>query len=114
MKNTRISYLYRDAGNYKQHNEVVVPGTFTHEQIESVIDCLYEGEYFIPSQIGFPEERFEKITEEDHCWFELSRYGFDETDAEANLNMTPDEVVVAFIAAKGAWDDNKKFGGESE
>lgn len=54
MKNTRISYLYRDASNYKQHNEVVVPGTFTQEQIEAIIGCLDAGEYFIPVQVGFP------------------------------------------------------------
>lgn len=56
--------------------------------------------------------RFEKITEDDHCWFELSRYGFEETDAEANIDMTPDEVVARFLEAKGNWDDSKEFGGE--
>lgn len=43
--NTRISYLYRDAGNYKKHNEVVVPGTFTPEQIETITGCLDAGGY---------------------------------------------------------------------
>lgn len=112
MKNTRISYLYRDASNYKQHNEVVVPGIFTPEQIEAIIGCLDAGEYFIPVQVGFPEERFEDITEDDHCWFELSRYGFEETDAEASIDMAPDEVVAKFLEAKGNWDDSKEFGGE--
>ncbi len=114
MKNTRISYLYRDACNYKQHNEVVVPGTFTQEQIESIIASLNEGEYFIPVQVGLPEERFERITEDDHCWFELSRDGFEETNAEASVDMTPDEVVAKFLEAKGNWDDSKEFGGELE
>lgn len=113
-KNTRISYLYRDASNYKQHNEVVVSGTFTPEQIEAIIGCLDAGEYFIPVQVGFPEERFEKITEDDHCWFELSRDGFEETDAEANIDMAPSEVVAKFLEAKGNWDDSKEFGGELE
>lgn len=114
MKNTRIYYLYRDASNYKQHNEVVVPGTFTPEQIEAIIGCLDAGEYFIPVQVGLPEERFGNITEDDHCWFELSRDGFEETNAEANLDMTPDEVVAEFLEAKGNWDDSKEFGGELE
>ncbi len=110
MENTRISYLYRDAGNYKQHNEVIVPGTFTPEQIEAIIGCLDAGEYFIPFQIGFPEERFGSITEDDHCWFELCGVGFEATDAEANIDMTPDEVVAKFLEAKGNWDDSKEFG----
>ena len=114
VKNTRISYLYRDACNCKQHNEVVVPGTFTQEQIESIIASLNEGEYFIPVQVGLPEERFERITEDDHCWFELSRDGFEETDAEANIDMAPGEVVAKFLEAKGNWDDSKEFGGDSE
>lgn len=41
--NTRISYLYRDASNYKKHNEVVVPGTFTPEQIKAITGCLDAG-----------------------------------------------------------------------
>lgn len=110
MENTRISYLYRDAGNYKQHNEVIVPGTFTPEQIEAIIGCLDAGEYFIPFQIGFPEERCGSITEDDHCWFELCEVGFEATDAEANIDMTPDEVVAKFLKAKGNWDDSKEFG----
>ncbi len=114
MKNTRISYLYRDASNYKQHNEVIVPGTFTPEQIETIIGCLDAGEYFIPVQIGFPEVRFDDITEDDHCWFELCRDGFEETDVEANIDMSPDEVVEKFLEANGNWDDTREFGGELE
>ena len=34
-KNTRINYLYRDASNYKKYNEVIIPGTFTEEQIHT-------------------------------------------------------------------------------
>lgn len=114
MKNTRISYLYKDASNYKKHNEAVLPGTFTSERIEAIIGCLDAGEYFVPVQVGLPEERFERITEDDHCWFELIRNGFEETDAEANIYMVPGEVVAKFLEAKGNWDDSKEFGGELE
>lgn len=109
--NTRISYLYRDASNYKQYNEAVVSGTFTKEQIETIIGCLDMSEYFIPKQVGFPEKRFDEIDEDDHCWFELSRYGFEMTEAEPNIEMSPDEVVAKFLKAKGKWDDSEIFGG---
>ena len=64
--NTKINYLYRDGCNYKQHNEEIIAGTFTTEQMNTIIDCLDCGEYFIPSQVGFSEIRFG----DDTCWFE--------------------------------------------
>lgn len=33
--NTKICYLYRDAGNYKVHNECVIQGELSKEQIQS-------------------------------------------------------------------------------
>ena len=115
--NTKISYLYRDASNYKQHNEVVVFGTFTEFQIDTIMDCLEGGEYFIPKQVGLPEERFSKWTEDDHCWFELKRDGFEVIDMEPNVNMTSEEMVGRFMEAKGNWKENehdKEYAGRFE
>ena len=105
-RNTKISYLYRDGCNYKQHNEVTVRGHFTKKQIDAILDCLDAGEYFIPSQVGFPEIRFGSITEDDHCWFELDKYCFEETYADADIDMSPGEVVAKFMEAKDNWDDS--------
>lgn len=109
--NTRISYLYRDASNYKKYNEVVVEGVFTEDQIRTIISCLNDGEYFIPRQIGFPEVRFGKITEDDHCWFELCEEDFEEVELGSTINLLPDEIVRRFESAKGRWDDTKPLGG---
>lgn len=107
--NTKISYLYRDADNYKNLNQVVIPGLVSSDQISTIMDCLNEGEYFIPEQVGLPEDRgFEESTEADHCWFELCRNGFEPTDASPNWNMTPDKLVEMFMEAKGNWNDNKE------
>lgn len=114
MKNTRISYLYRDACNYKQHNEVIVPGTFSKEQIDEIIGCLDSGEYFIPKQIGFPEKRFDEITEDDHCWFELNRECFEKTDLDPDIEMLPEEIVARFVESAGKWDDIGLFGTTDE
>ena len=39
------------------------------------------GEYFIPRQVGMPERKFDEYdTEADHCWFELSKEGFEYTE----------------------------------
>ena len=57
--NTKIEYLYRDASNYKKTNQVIVSDTFDEAQKESIQDCLFEGEYFIPRQVGFPATTWE-------------------------------------------------------
>lgn len=46
--NTRISYLYRDASNYKAYNECIVRGLLTDEQTKAILDCL-DRDNFIPS-----------------------------------------------------------------
>ena len=57
--NTKISYLYRDADNYKQYNECIVAGTLSAKQICTILDCCDMGEYFIPRHVGLPERRFD-------------------------------------------------------
>ena len=54
--NTKISYLYRDADNYKVYNECIVQGEISEEQIRQILDCCDMGEYFIPQQVGCPKE----------------------------------------------------------
>lgn len=104
--NTKITYLYRDADNYKQFNEVIVNGCLTEEQKQKIINCLESREYFIPRQVCFPEIRLEKIDlERDTCWFELDESSFKDTSEEQTLDMTPEDVVKQFEAAAGNWND---------
>ena len=104
--NTQIRYLYRDASNYKVENECVVAGTFTQEQIAQILDCCDLGEYFIPTQVGLPEQRFDRYDpEEDHCWFELSEDGFEETAKPATVGISAQQLVESFAAAKEHWND---------
>ena len=56
MSKTRINYLYRDADNYKKYNSVVVPGVFTEDEKQRIIDSL-DGVYFVPDAVGFPEDK---------------------------------------------------------
>ena len=104
--NTQIRYLYRDASNYKVENECVVHGTFTQEQIAQIMNCCDLGEYFIPTQVGLPEQRFDRYdAEEDHCWFELSEDGFEETAKLATVGISAQQLVENFAAAKEHWND---------
>lgn len=103
--NTRINYLYRDADNYKQQNCEVIPGHLTETQKQAVIESLDQGDYFVPSAVGFEEVRFDTFGDADHAFFELNIYGFEETDDAPTVDMTPDEVVAAFERCSDKWDE---------
>ena len=113
--NTEIHYQYRDGSNYKQPQSVVVEGELSQEQIQEIYsrcDEYVEGEvfdpeieepiYFIPRQVGLPETRFEKITEDDHCWFEMGMINL--TDKAPTIQMTAKEVLENFEEVD-RWDD---------
>lgn len=105
--NTRINYLYRDASNYKVLNSAVIRGELSEEDQKTILSCLEDGEYFIPSQVGLDEQRFGSWTEDDHCWFELEP-GFAEPTNAAPGNLTCEQLVANFLAAKGNWDDGSE------
>jgi hypothetical protein len=74
--NIRLSYLYRDADNYKQHSEVLFPNLqrgYTEKEVEQVVmACLYDGEWFKAEQVGLPVCFFDgKPGDADHCWHEF-------------------------------------------
>lgn len=69
--NTRIDYMYRDPGNYKQFNTIVIQGEVDIDLFKSVLD---EELYFIPSQLGLEDlqGRFcNGVQADDHPWHEL-------------------------------------------
>ena len=103
--NTRFSYLYRDASNYKQANAVVVRGAFQKSDEYVVVASLNDEEYFIPRQIGLPEERFDKLSEDDHCWFEYTEMCL--TDAKPTIDLSIAQLVERFRAVgSGGWRDD--------
>lgn len=106
MMNTKISYLYRDADNYKVHNYAIISGPITEAQIETIISCLDELEYFIPHLVGLPEKRFDTydITV-DHPFFELDESRFEKTDLEPTVDINTEQLVQNFINNKDNWTD---------
>ena len=104
--NTKISYLYRDAGNYKQYNECIIAGALSAKQIRAILDCCDMGEYFIPGQIGLPERRFDPYDPQaDHCWFELGADSFSETREPPTIVLTAVELVSRFEGCRNNWQD---------
>lgn len=104
--NTQIDYLYRDASNYKQHNSCIIAGEISDSQIETIMECLSEGEYFIPEQVGLPAKRFGELSEDDHCWMELDEYSFEHTKKKPTAKMNVNQLVENFQNAKhDGWQD---------
>ena len=91
--NTRFSYMYRDAANYKDFYDCVIEGEFTDAQKEALQNAC-DGTYFIPRVLGLSggvwvgdpgyDERY------DHPWCEF--------DAECDLELTEDPPTVSYTA----------------
>lgn len=103
--NTYLCYLYRDASNYKKWNEVILSGHLTPEQKENIVATLNEALWFIPEQVGLPVERFDKVTQDDHCWCELELEDINDTDLPPTFEMTAQELYDKFMEIDGKWDD---------
>lgn len=103
-RNTRINYLYRDGSNYKIWTSVVVRGRLSQQDCAQIISCCEDGTYFIPYQVGLPENRFETVTDDDHVWFELDKESFEPTVDTPTATVTAQELTALFRQRKGAWD----------
>lgn len=75
INNIRLSYLYRDVGNYKLFGQVVFrnPERIALEEIRNIVNAhLIDGEFFEAKKWGVPELQFDKyIPELDHTWYEF-------------------------------------------
>lgn len=105
-ENTIISFLYRDAGNYKRTFEICIPGMITKDQIDRIMASLDDGEYFIPERVGLTAKRWDNFDPQlDHKWCELKPSGFSSTAVPAGTEIAPEELACRFEALKGRWED---------
>lgn len=73
-RNTKFCYTYRDGSNYKQFEEIVLPGEITEQQKDLILSKRDEGQYFIPSQVDLSDLQSKMIgfpSGDDHVWHEL-------------------------------------------
>ena len=97
LSNTSVSYMYRDASNYKQAHVAVFAGRLSPTELATVLAAREDHAWFIPSQVGLPDlqERFgSRLYDDDHVWHELDEDGIAPTDAPPDQ----DEDVHAFAA----------------
>lgn len=75
--NIKFSYLYRDAGNYKNYNDIIFsnPNYLPLEEIQAIINrYLTEGFWFDAEKWQVPDLHFKEYNwsnELDHGWHEL-------------------------------------------
>lgn len=110
--NTKIDYLYRDGSNYKMPNHQIVEGVLTDCQIKEIMASCDDGEYFVPRQVGLPEERFGEVCDDDHAWFEMQRISI--VDEKPTVDLTAEELYQNFIKAFGNWDETLWTEGSEE
>lgn len=99
--NTCLSYMYRDADNYKQYTQVVMAGALTLEQASAIMDGLDDDDGFVPSGVGLPDLQEQMVTgwdeQSDHPYHEID--GISLTTSEPTIVMTTAEFVALFAAA---------------
>ena len=86
-----MNYLYRDAGNYKQHGCVVFenPNNWRLNEVDQRIRAaLIEGEFFVARHWGLPDLRGDEWNDElDHDWHEFESVGETEDDGCAHPSI---------------------------
>lgn len=98
MANLKVSYLYRDASNYKQHNTVVIanPDNLAPEAIEQAMREHFAADqvwgdilHFRPEELGWPTLFFDDHdeTEDDLNVHELD--GVEVTDEAVTHGFAP-------------------------
>lgn len=88
--NILLTYLYRDAGNYKYWGEVVFPNpdgtdpaTFEAEARRHLIDR----HWFVAEDVGLPDLRTDDWDDEiDHDWHEVHSFAATEAEPDDPLN----------------------------
>lgn len=88
--NIKLSYLFRDGGNYKTFGYVILsnPGRRSTEQIDNDLRrTLIDGAYFYPEQVQLPVLNYG----EEGMWHEYEKTEM--TDEEVTDERTIEEVI---------------------
>ena len=114
MTNVRFVYMYRDASNYKQHGEVILPNETqrTVEEVDAQIrSLLSDGLFFIAQQVKIEERFFDVVSEDDHPWHE---YVSVEATTDPAFDPVPEQQrdITNFLkeleqAHRSGWDEKQ-------
>lgn len=99
--NTEVRYTYRDYDNFKADGRVVLAGTLSVAETETILNAL-DGDRFIPGQVGLGDLRGEigAYRPHDGLWHELNTIC--PTAEDPTVDMTAAEFAGRFGVK---WDD---------
>ena len=89
---TEVSYLYRDASNYKTRGRFVCKGRLSMDDIRH---HLFDSEFFIPGKLGLPSLAPDRPGRDDHLLHEIEEL----QPVEQDRYDLPAEDFVALAAA---------------
>lgn len=108
MANIEISYMYRDASNYKAHGAVIVSNPrcrsirSINRSLEDSLEHLSSWPDILllrPELVGLPtvflfDGEFEK-NEDDHCWHEINAVSETTKDVTDPAGRSVDQLLIA-------------------
>ncbi|MEZ5870751.1 MAG: hypothetical protein R3D32_02675 [Nitratireductor sp.] len=98
MQNTKIHYMYRDAGNWKFFGDFIVSGAVGENELTPY---LFDNEFFIPHEVGLKHLLAAPVNGDDHYLHTFE--SFEPTDEQPSL-CSAQELVDRFkTAAKKGW-----------
>ena len=101
--NTYFSYLYRDASNYKEYNEVILFGSL---RLDQLLPFLKDKTFFIPSEIGLVDLQGCDWSSDDHIWHEIEN--IESTLSLPTVNLKAEKLLEKFkIAFENGWRESE-------
>lgn len=98
MNNTLVKYMYRDASNYKFYGEFVVSDLLLRSNIE---DFLFDGEFFVPHEIGLDHLQNYPMNENDHYLHTFEN--FEATDMTNTICSAAEFIKRVKLVHKKGW-----------
>lgn len=103
MKNSKVYYMYRDAGNYKFFYEVVIHGKLS---LDDVKPYFHDHDFFIPSELGWPDLQPNPLTVDDHIWHQV--YLAELTNEEPTFDLSAADLIEQFrYLSNKNWNEDK-------
>ena len=106
---TRVTYLYRDASNYKYWGTFSLAGEL---DVQGLRKWMFEGEYFVPELVGLENLIPNPQNEDDH---ELHSIEQVEACEDSDIFCTSEEFARRIqVASERGWfiDDGRWFFGK--
>lgn len=94
---TRVTYMYRDAGNYKFRADFMVSGFL---EITMISDYLIDNNYFVPSAVGLVSLVPQMRNGDDHEYHEFDGFV---VMSELSENVIFDFKERLILASTNGW-----------